>query len=137
MQLAARASGTLSRLGAIVVAVAASLPSDAAACGYHLQGVQVERVALNIVYPEAMHVLGAVSGAQIEKRLPIAAAPDLFGYQRTVKALERLAKRLVPGGPQLSFSLVLIEPMLWTRFDVGDSVEMQVHVSAPEPGELV
>jgi hypothetical protein len=133
----------LRSLSRVAVAIAAlSLPSNAFACGFHTGGVLVERVGLNIVYPNAMHVLGAISTAQIEKRLPMpvfqaAVTPDLFAYQRTVKVLERWARQLTRGGPPLSFSLVLIEPMLWTHFDLGDSVTMQADVSAPEPGELV
>ena len=40
--------------------------------------------------------------------------------------------------PRPTFSLLLIEPMLWTRFvsDGGD-VRAQVHVSGPQAGDLV
>jgi hypothetical protein len=129
------------RLSAVALIASASLPSITLACGYHLESIFLERVGLNVVYPDAMHVMGAISTAQIAKRLPMpvsaAATPDLFAYQRTVKALERLSQRLGPGGPPSSFSLVLVEQMLWTRFDLGNSVKIEVHVPAPASGELV
>jgi hypothetical protein len=127
--------------GAVAMSAAASMPFDGLACGYHFSDVFQERVALNVVYPEAMHVAAAISTAQIEKRLPMpvssAATPDLFAYQRTVKALERLGAQLVPDARLSSFSLVLIERMLWTRFDLGGGVKVQIHVPAPETDDLV
>jgi hypothetical protein len=128
---------SLMTVAALIAAV--SLPSSSFSCGFHLQDVFVQRVGLNIVYPDAMHVMAAISTAQLEKRLPTrvsaAGTADLFAYQRTVKMLERLGKQLAPDAP--SFSLVLIEQMLWMRFDLDGGVRMQVHVSAPQPGELV
>ena len=130
-----------SLLSVAVVIAATALPYNSLACGYHLSNVSLERVGLNIVYPDAMHLIAAISTAQIEKRLPTpvsaAATPDLFAYHRTVKVLERLARQLAPDAPSLSFSLVLIERMLWTRFDLGDGLKMQIHVSAPQSGDLV
>ena len=80
-----------------VVAVSAtiSLPSHAFACGYHLEGVLAQRVELNIVYPDAMHVLGAISTAQIEKRLPISAyvsAPHMAMIPPAIHAPKKTAE---------------------------------------------
>jgi hypothetical protein len=40
--------------------------------------------------------------------------------------------------PHVAFSLLLIEPMLWTRFESeGDDMRAQVHASGPQVGDLV
>jgi hypothetical protein len=119
-------------------------PSEAAACGYH-DDVSLARGVLNWVYPDALHVVGAISMAVAERRLP-AAAPargglGLLGYHGTVRALDQHAQQLHMFSSEMpppTFSLLLIEPMLWTRFvsDRGD-VRTQVHVSGPQAGDLV
>ena len=44
----------------------------------------------------------------------------------------------VDPGDDLAFSMVLIEPMLWTRFAVhGGRVATSVHVNGPAAGDLV
>jgi hypothetical protein len=129
----------------IAAAVALS-PSVALGCGYD-DDVSVARGLLNWVYPDALYVVGAMSAAVAERRLPLptfdAAKPDLFGsgYRKTVQSLEQFGTAL--GGasreaPPMSFSLVLVEPMLWTRFEVAQhALHMQVHVTGPAPGDLV
>jgi hypothetical protein len=127
--------------------IVAGSPPEAAACGYH-DDVSLARGVLNWVYPDALHVIGAISTAVAEKRLP-AGVParggpgvlGLLGYHGTVRALDQHAQqlRLAAGGlPPPTFSLLLIEPMLWTRFvsEEGD-VHTQVHVSGPQGGDLV
>jgi hypothetical protein len=119
-------------------------PSEAAACGYH-DDVSLARGILNWVYPDALHVVGAISTAIAERRLP-AGSPvrggfGLLGYHGTVRTLDQHAQQLhMSSGEMLppTFSLLLIEPMLWTRFvsDGGD-VRTQVHVSGPQAGDLV
>ena len=56
--------------------------------------------------------------------------------------MERLAAALrVASGetsPPFSSSLVLVEPMLWTRFQVDRAgARTEVHVSGPRPGDAV
>jgi hypothetical protein len=139
----AAAIGRLTRifmLGALTI----WSPFEATACGYH-DDVSLARGVLNWVYPDALHVVGAISTAVIERRLPAAASArgglGLLGYHGTVRALDQYAQQLRTSSgekPPPTFSLLLIEPMLWTRFvsDGGD-VRMQVHVSGPQAGELV
>jgi hypothetical protein len=126
-------------LGALIV----SSPSDAAACGYH-DDVSIARGALNWIYPDALHVVGAISMAVADRRLrptPVGGGLDLFGYHGTVRALDQHAEQLRMSSGQMprpTFSLLLIEPMLWTRFvSEGGDVRTQVHVSGPQAGDLV
>jgi hypothetical protein len=130
----------------LVLAVVTSAPPAGLACGYH-DDVSMARGLLNWVYPDALHVVGAISTAVAERRLPApnfdAAARDLFGskYRKTMQSLERLGRALpaAPGKvPSLSYSLVLVEPMLWTRFEaVQGELRTRLHVTGPEPGDLV
>lgn len=134
-----------SRPACIAAFVALLLTSDGRACGYH-DDVSITRGALNWTYPDALHVMGAISAAVMQKRLQLRdaepVAPGLFGaqYRATAKSLERLATSLqaAVGAAPLSFSLVLIEPMLWTRFDVtSGELNTQLHVAGPQPGDLI
>src|SRR5262245_42752873 len=97
-------------------------PSETAACGYH-DDVSLARGILNWVYPDALHVVGAVSTAVADRRLPAGASMrggiGLLGYHGTVRALAQHAQQLSTSSgevPRPTFSLLLIEPMLWTRF---------------------
>jgi hypothetical protein len=118
-----------------------SLPSAVIACGYH-NDVALLRGVLNWVYPDSLHVVGAMAKAVSEKRLP---APTLehdpWGYHRVVRSLHQYARQLqaFSGEAQpLEFSLLLIEPMLWTRFiSEGGDFRTQVHVSGPQAGDLI
>jgi hypothetical protein len=120
------------------------LPPAAVACGYH-DNVALARGVLNWVYPDALHVVGAISTAVAERRLPAATpvpgALGLLGFHGAVRSLEQHTKqlRMVSGEtPSPAFSLLLIEPMLWTRFvaEEGD-LRAQVHASGPQAGDLV
>ena len=119
-------------------------PSGAVACGYH-SDVSLARGVLNWVYPDALHVVGAMAKAVGERRLPApASVPGGLGprgYHGTVRSLDQYAQqlRMFSGRtPPPTFSLVLIEPMLWTRFESdGGDLRAQVHVSGPQAGDLV
>jgi len=117
-----------------------SLPLAAVACGYH-DDVALARGVLNWVYPDALHVLGAVSTAVAERRLPAATLRGglgVTGYHGTVRALDQYAQQLrMSAGAIPTFSLLLIEPMLWTRFVSDGEVRAEAHVSGPQPGDLV
>ncbi|WP_051440889.1 hypothetical protein M728_002838 [Ensifer sp. WSM1721] len=137
----------VTRLFLLSLATAATLsPSASSACGYH-DDVTMARGLLNWVYPDALHVLGSISAAIAAHRLPppapAAGAPDLFGakYGKTVRSLERLGRGLgaTSGGMRgPSVAVVLIEPMLWARFEPGGAgPRTRVHVTGPEPGDVV
>jgi hypothetical protein len=136
---------------AITVASAASLiaaapVSEGRACGYDsLQ--TVSRGFLNWLYPDSLYVVGAISREVAAGRLPLAnfdqTGPDLFGhrFKLTATALEQFGDMLrvaSPGPSQRSVSLVVVEPMLWARFDQGpDGLRTTIHVSGAQPGDLV
>jgi len=118
----------------------------ARACGYH-DNVSVARGALNWSYPDSLHVIGAISRAVAERRLPPpnfeASARDLFGskYRKSVRSLQRLSDALnsVPGRSSAApFALVLVEPVMWTRFTAGQAgLHAEIHIAGPNPGDLV
>ena len=125
-------------------AIALSVPA-AFGCGYD-DDVSVARGLLNWVYPDLLQVIGAMSAAVAERRLPAptfdAGKPEPFGsgYRKTAQSLEKLGMELGASStvPPLSFSLVLVEPVLWTRFEAaGGALRARVHVAGPAPGDLV
>ncbi|WP_192179777.1 hypothetical protein [Mesorhizobium amorphae] len=136
---------------ATTVALAASLmaaapASEGRACGYDSPQT-VSRGFLNWIYPDSLYVIGAISREVAAGRLPLAnfdqTGQDLFGhrFKLTATALEQFGDMLrvaSPAPPQPSVSLVVVEPMLWTRFDQGrDGLRTTVHVSGAQPGDLV
>lgn len=128
------------------VLLAAAPAPDAFACGYE-DPQSVSRGLLNWIYPDSLHVYGAISSAVAARRLSPAnfdqARIDLFGrrYNATKMALEQFGEMLRAAAPSRSqppVSLVLVEPVLWTRFERGDGgMHARVHVSGAEPGDLV
>jgi hypothetical protein len=139
---------TLSRIGVLALALTVGSRSATLACGYH-DDVSLARGFLNWIYPDALHVLGAITGATVEGRLPApkAAAParEVFGtgYRETIRSQERLAAAFRSASAnqrsRFAVSIVLVEPMLWTRFnaDEGGELNAQMHVSGPERGDLI
>jgi hypothetical protein len=126
--------------------MAAAPASDGFACGYE-DPVDVARGLLNWAYPDSLHVMGAISREAAGKRLPLAnfnqPGRDLFGhrYLSTKKALDQFGEMLgeaPPGPSQSPVSLVLIEPMLWTRFEHDKrGMRTHVHVAGPQLGDLI
>lgn len=139
-----RRSRRAASAGIMVLAAAGLLnaPQDRShACGFH-NDVTLARGMLNWVYPDALHVVGAMATAVTEERLPRPSAesgPDPFGarYRALVVMLDRLKNELgkaMPSPP--AFSLVLVEPMLWTRFQSDDGeLRAQLHAGGPRPGD--
>jgi hypothetical protein len=115
----------------------------AVACGYH-NDVSLARGVLNWVYPDALHVVGAIAQAVSERRLPpptFERQRDAWGYHQVVRLLDQYAQRFrLPsdGTRPPPFSLLLIEPMLWTRFaSDGGRLQPQAHISGPQAEDLV
>ena len=118
----------------------------ALSCGYEdPNSAVIQRGVLNFAYPEALHVIGALTRARmagmVETTTGEAVKGDLFGSQfhKTAKMLHQLGDALSadPDG-DLVFSMLLIEPMLWTRFAVRDGrVVTSVHTDGPARGDAV
>lgn len=143
MQERSRHFATTGILVAAIVGAMAGSPGRSLACGFH-NDVAIARGMLNWVYPDALHVVGAMAMAVAEERLPRSSAesgPDPFGarYRTLAVMLDRLKDELgAATSPSTAFSLVLVEPMLWTRFDSGDgALRAQMHATGPRPGDLV
>ncbi|MBB6412776.1 hypothetical protein [Mesorhizobium sangaii] len=139
----------LARAAAVALAaslMAAASVSEGRTCGYDSPQT-VSQGFLNWLYPDSLYVVGAISREVAAGRLPLAnfdqTGPDLFGhrFKLTAAALEQFGDMLrvaSPGPFQASVSLVVVEPMLWTRFDQGpDGLRTTVHVSGAQPGDLV
>lgn len=145
----ARTSVSSTLLALLLVAVAAS---RAGACGYH-DPKTIERGSLNWIYPESLHVTGAVWRQQQQGLLD---GPDLILMQARGEEYERLLREQyrtttaalsafgaemneveVPAGMP-NVSLALIEPMLWTRFvNTSDGVQIEHHTDSATKGDLV
>jgi hypothetical protein len=126
--------------------MAAAPVSDVLACGYD-DPRSASRGFLNWIYPDSLHVIGAISREVAARRLPLAnfdqTGPDLFGhrFRLTKMSLDKFGEMLRAASPkpsQTSVSMVLVEPMLWTRFEPSAvGLHAKVHVSGSEPGDLV
>jgi hypothetical protein len=144
-------SRTLQRgLAAFAVALAAS--GAAWPCGFDdPNSATVQRGMMNLAFPKSAYVRTAIWQAQLAGELPrdkLAARGDLtpqaIGTLRLIRAtglLQTLAKRLgatPDGADHPSVALVLLGPMLWSRFEpAGGGVQARVHVTGPETGDVV
>jgi hypothetical protein len=123
-----------------------------AACGYHDPDM-IRVGVLNWVYPECLHVKGAMWRAQKAGLLPppdkerLAATGktrellDLRAYQEAQKSLMALGTGLAemaPDGESAHFSMVLVETCLWTQFNVsGESESVEIDAIGPADGPVV
>jgi hypothetical protein len=141
-------------LRSAVLAALVQVGQGALACGYEdPNSVMLQRGVLNLSYPNALHVLGALTQARLDGMIPSqAGAPmtsradapatkDVFAYQRTAQMLQLFGETMQPApalAEDLTFSLVLIEPMLWTRFSFqAGEASTVIHTGGPQPGDLV
>ncbi|MDZ7589371.1 MAG: hypothetical protein U5L05_01490 [Rubrivivax sp.] len=138
---------------ALLLAVGIAGWSSARACGYH-DASSYHVGMLNWAYPDALHVRTAVWMAQRDgllarsEPLPAAdaASPDarllltmrLRATQARLDAL-RAALDATPAGRSVpAFAVVLIGPMLWTRFAATDGrMHMAFHAQGPISDDVV
>jgi hypothetical protein len=124
------------------------LAPPALACGYEdPNSLAMRRGALNLAFPKALYVQGALTMAHLNGTIPVERklppGKDLFGgaFRRAAQMLRRYGEELPDhsyDADGFAFSLVLIEPMLWTRFAFDDGqVRTEVHVDGPQRSELV
>ena len=119
----------------------------ASACGFEdPKGADAARGAINWIYPEALHVTSAVWRAQLEGLIlrddRQEAAKALLGYRKAAADLAKLRGTLTltkdEGEAAPSFSILLIAPMLWTRFaPTQDGLSMVSHVDGPQAPDIV
>lgn len=135
----------------LVLAIAVAATSRAQACGHH-DPSSVNLGALNMAYPDALHVRTAVWMAQRDGGLPprepstdgdpqTATIHAMIRLGRTVTMLGALRNRMpLPKGekPPPSFSVILIGPMLWARFEprIGE-LALQAHADGPAQGDVI
>lgn len=133
-------------IGAAALTTFVMFAPAASSCGYEdPNSAAVQRGLLNHAYPNALHVIGALTQARMEGVVAAPseapAAKDPFGsrFRKTAQMLQQVGDTLgVDPSDDLAFSIVLIEPMLWTRFSMRDGhVATSVHVSGPAAGDLV
>ncbi len=141
------AKTTAKRRGAVIGAVliaGASSSNLVVACGYEdPSSVDFQRGVLSWVYPQAGYVLGALTQAQLDRTIPPEPAPPanyMFSYLKTARSLQSFGDALQDQETEdddFAFTLVLIEPMLWTRFLFdGGRAKTFVHVDGPQPGDV-
>jgi hypothetical protein len=134
------------RISMLALVVATYATGAVHACGLEdPSSIAVRRGILQLAYPPALHVGTAVWQAQLAGTLPRDAlaqqadlSPEARGALRLIKAnamLARLAARIndVAGAPpHPALALVLIGPVMWSRFDGGaGTVRSQLHVAGP------
>lgn len=129
--------------GLAVLALAATvLPGRT--CGFEdPNSAAMQRVMLNVVYPNAVYVQGAVDEALRAGMLRPAhftRPGDFFALQRTTRNLRQFADILADGASAdlPAFSMVLMGPVLWTRFQPGaGGLAAETHLAAPLPHRMV
>jgi hypothetical protein len=126
-------------------AVLLSLTGSALPCSDH-EDPAVGRDRLAVNYPGALDILPVVASARRDKLLPPANPmatlwTDKFPLQRHVRAVQKFEVALNSAGQgdaPIVFSMVMIEPMLWTRFaPVDGRAKAAIHTEGAAPGELV
>ncbi len=136
------------RMGTLVgaMAIAGAFGAESAlACAYEdPSAADFQQGVISAFYPKSLYVLGALTQAQLDGIIPSESAPRanyLAGYLKTDRSLHLFGDALrdqQSEDGELAFTLVLIEPMLWTRFQFdGGRAATFVHVDGPQPGEVV
>jgi hypothetical protein len=152
LRVAVRAAAWAS-LAAWGAAVALAASFEAQACGYH-DPASVSVGVLNWAYPDALHVRTAVWMAQdsglLPRREPLPHVDPLsatFRFEQSIRLrgaqdkLGEMGKRVdaaLTGQSMPAFAVLLIGPMLWTRFEsTAGSVNMVSHASGPVGDDIV
>ena len=129
------------RAAAIALLLSAA---PALACGFEdPSNVGFQRGMLNFAFPKALWVQTAVWQAQqaglLERDQSLAGSRALLGFRRASDALSTVARQLDDGNDALpAFTLVMIGPVLWTRFAEGENgLTATPHVKGPALGDVV
>jgi hypothetical protein len=139
-------------LAAALCAALIALPAGARACGLEdPSSIGARRGALNLAYPESLHVGTAVWQAQLAGTLPrdpLAQRADLSPEARAAMRLMRantlirqLAARLADAGAATArpaLAVVLLGTVMWNRFESErGTVRPLPHVAGPEQGDVI
>ncbi|MCY1286003.1 hypothetical protein D9M70_349610 [compost metagenome] len=105
-------------------------------CGYDGMAVDLA-TAHPASLPVALAIFDAYEARLLARPIPLQGG---FGLRRAQVMLDKLRSALAPtasaGAGAGGFSLLLVEPGLWTRFDgAGAELRMTLHVPAPPEGE--
>lgn len=124
----------------------------AGACGSHDPSL-IARGSLNHVYPNSLHIIGAIQRARFSGELP-PFDRDRFqargeerqrlgriAFEQTLSALHAIGTEMARNGdnkPYPDIAIVVLDNLLWTRFssDYFD-VRQGLHVKGPAPGDVV
>jgi hypothetical protein len=120
------------------------------ACGFEdPNSASVARGTLNFVYPKALYVTSAVWRAQLDgvipRSEPSAESKSLVAgrskYDTAVTQMGSLRDKLslaIEDRPVAAFSIVLLGPVLWTRFvPEGSALTMTPHVFGSTNSDVV
>jgi hypothetical protein len=131
---------------ALAIFLIAGTPA-AVACGFEDRKSAVfARGVLNWAFPEALHVTSAVWTAQLEgvidREVPASGNPPAFvSYQRTeakLTALRNSLAKTIDTRSAPAMSVVLLGPVLWTRFvSEGTRLVMTAHSAGPAKNDVV
>lgn len=120
------------RVAAGLTLLLGSASPAALACGYDGMAVDLA-TAHPASLPVALAIFEAYQAKRIARPIPLQGG---FGMRRALIMLEKLRIALAPGATGESFSLLLVEPGLWARFDgTGAQLQVTLHVAAPAAGE--
>ena len=113
------------------------VPLSSVACGYH-DTANTRQGMLNWAYHNCLHVRSEIWQAQALGKLP---AYEAVTYQETEYVLKVLGSRfskLNTDDQSQSFSVVLVETVLWSQFShSGSQYEVAIDTEGPIVGELV
>lgn len=133
----------LFRTAAAVVLIAVVNPAQS--CSDHEDpAVGRDRLAEN--YPGALDILPIIASARREQLLPpanpmAALWVDRFPLRRHVHAVQQFEDTLnqaAGGAAPIAFSMVMLEPMIWTRYETANGrIKAAVHTEGAHPGDLV
>jgi hypothetical protein len=100
-------------------------------CGYDGMAVDLA-TAHPVSLPVALAIFDAYEARLLARPIPLQGG---FGLRRAQLMLDKLRSALAPTSAE-GFSLLLVEPGLWTRFDgAGAEQRMTLHVPTPAEGE--
>jgi hypothetical protein len=123
---------------AFIALASIAIAYPARACGFEdPNGAPAQRVMLNIIYPKALYTLGAADTALragLLRRDHLTTPGDPAAFHRTTSNLRLFSRSLSDVGQSdlTAFSMVLMGPVLWTRFrTASNGYVTDIHTNGP------